>query len=239
MDVFSRYRLAEFLRTTVTFGFNTGIIMPWSLQSVAFARESQSSSTCVSDRLFVGGASSSLRGFHLHGVGPMGQRRNEKGFDCLGGTVMTCCHAALTFDIFPMGRLPLKWMEGLRDLDVHGHVFMNGGNNIYLSTTANSGNVQSKPVDSSSTPYKYSSEGRLPTIHGNSGFMGDGSDLGGFRSVFRQFLKGFRLSCGVGIVVPTSMGEFELNYCHILRHQDTDRLRVGWQVNFNSSVNSL
>ena len=86
------------------------------------------------------------------------------------------------------------------------------------------------------TRHKLNSGAPAPTLYGNSGFSGTSHDFESVGSVIQQFVHGFRLSCGAGVVVPTSMGDFEFNYFHILRHQETDRVRVGWQVNFCTST---
>ena len=237
LDIFSKYRISDFMKTTATFNFSTGIISPWSLYFSGTERASSSSSTAVCDRFFVGGASYSLRGFHLHGVGPMGPRSDGESFDSLGGTAMASFHAGLAFNIFPRGRLPFQWMEVLRDLNVRCHIFLNGGNNVYLASSQFGGEPRSTNEDPPSvTPHKLNSGVLAPTLYGNSGFSGTSHDFESVGSIIQQFVHGFRLSCGAGVVVPTSMGDFELNYCHILRHQETDRIRVGWQVNFCTST---
>ena len=74
-------------------------------------------------------------------------------------------------------------------------------------------------------------------IEGNSGYAG--LSTGGIsdraRDIAERFVDGFRVSCGVGLVVPFDFGKLELNYCHILRRQETDRVRSGFQINLNTS----
>lgn len=49
-----------------------------------------------------------------------------------------------------------------------------------------------------------------------------------------EFLQKFRSSVGVGVVVPTRLFRMEINYCHILKQFDHDRVKTGIQLNFSS-----
>ncbi|KAG0467590.1 hypothetical protein HPP92_019170 [Vanilla planifolia] len=44
---------------------------------------------------------------------------------------------------------------------------------------------------------------------------------------FKRFLRNFRSSAGVGIIVPTKLFRMEVNYCYILRHLEHDKGKSG------------
>ncbi|KAG0469215.1 hypothetical protein HPP92_018543 [Vanilla planifolia] len=50
---------------------------------------------------------------------------------------------------------------------------------------------------------------------------------------FKRFLRNFRSSAGVGIIVPTKLFRMEVNYCYILRHLEHDRGKSGIQFSFS------
>jgi outer membrane protein insertion porin family len=50
----------------------------------------------------------------------------------------------------------------------------------------------------------------------------------------RNFLSGFRVSSGAGIVIPTKLFRLEVNYCYLLRYQENDRIKRGVQISLNS-----
>ena len=123
-------------------------------------------------------------------------------------------------------------------MGMHAHIFVNGANNMLISgATTNSvdDGVQSS-LDSfvrrntSPASGDGSSSGAVGSImHGNSGYTGEG---GGVRSIAKSFIGGFRVSAGAGVVLPTAVGNIEMNYCHVLRHQATDHVRAGFQLSF-------
>lgn len=93
-------------------------------------------STSISERFFLGGTTS-LRGFGFKGAGPTGTRRpgtpgdGSPGEgpirrDALGGDLFTSLFAAVNF--------PLPH-PAFQALNIHGHVFVNGGNTVLLSGT--------------------------------------------------------------------------------------------------------
>eukprot|EP00873_Tetraselmis_striata_P036347 jgi/Tetstr1/456611/TSEL_043314.t1 len=111
----------------LTFSAKAGLLIPLGGQPDA-------SSTCITDRFFLGGTST-LRGFRTRGIGPTDARRivpktssdsEESAIsgppiarDALGGDLMCSVLAELNF------KLP---HPALQALGVKGHVFVNGGN---------------------------------------------------------------------------------------------------------------
>ncbi|MQL69233.1 hypothetical protein Taro_001485 [Colocasia esculenta] len=118
--------------TALNLGVAAGIILPWG-------RGFMNLSTPVSERLYMGGQSSSLctlggptslLGFKLRGLGPTDSRRlipsnrednsnSSPGKDALGGDLAVTAFADLSFD------LPL---EMFREAGIHGHAFVCAGN---------------------------------------------------------------------------------------------------------------
>lgn len=55
---------------------------------------------------------------------------------------------------------------------------------------------------------------------------------GGLCSPMRAWQLAPRWSTGVGVVVPSGLGKFEVNYCWVLSSSPNDRLRQGLQFTF-------
>ncbi|XP_002960275.2 sorting and assembly machinery component 50 homolog B [Selaginella moellendorffii] len=49
----------------------------------------------------------------------------------------------------------------------------------------------------------------------------------------QKFFSGFRSSVGAGLVIPTRMFRLEINYCRVLKYQENDRVRKGFQLCFS------
>ena len=242
MEVFAVLPVMRFLNATLRVGASSGIVLPWDLPSGGGdggGGGGSGSRVSVCDRFFIGGAPSCLRGFHLHGVGPMCMRTGSKPestsgakFDAVGGDVMLNFFADLSFDVLPpAGNVvgDLKIVSLLRSAGMHGHVFVNGGNSMLTSSSALQ-TMQSTSMESDESV-------AVSLVEGNSGYAGlpTGGISDRARDIAERFVDGFRVSCGVGLVVPFDFGKLELNYCHILRRQETDRVRSGFQINFNTS----
>ncbi|KAK9833542.1 hypothetical protein WJX81_003706 [Elliptochloris bilobata] len=173
-----------FFGSALSLRAEVGALLPWG---PGFA----SQPTCISDRFFIGGVPSNLRGFAFKGAGPSAPRRRgeeEDGAgtdkrDALGGDLMCTLLAALHF--------PLPF-EAPRALGLHGHVFLNGGSTEVLTGTG-------RPLQQGA----------------------------------RDFLRSFRWSAGVGLVWPTTIGRLEVNWCRVLAHQPTDKVRHGIEVGFS------
>mmetsp|Transcript_32609 Transcript_32609/g.72023 ORF Transcript_32609/g.72023 Transcript_32609/m.72023 type:complete len:528 (-) Transcript_32609:921-2504(-) len=120
-------------RVALNLSASAGIMLPWG-------EGWQGKATCIADRFFLGGPAT-LRGFKYKGVGESDARRpltrntatsssSEETAaptvkrDALGGDLFLSVLAALTF------QLP---HEAFRALGLHGHVFVNGGNNVQLT----------------------------------------------------------------------------------------------------------
>mmetsp|Transcript_54263 Transcript_54263/g.172255 ORF Transcript_54263/g.172255 Transcript_54263/m.172255 type:complete len:471 (+) Transcript_54263:310-1722(+) len=65
----------------------------------------------------------------------------------------------------------------------------------------------------------------------NAGAFGS---WGGFESALADFVSTFRCSVGAGVVFPTRIGRLEINYCHVLSAEPTDRTKRGVQVGFST-----
>ncbi|KAI4385645.1 hypothetical protein MLD38_003641 [Melastoma candidum] len=52
---------------------------------------------------------------------------------------------------------------------------------------------------------------------------------------FQDFLKTYRSTVGVGIVMPTNIVRLELNYCHVMRQFSYDKRKAGFQVSISST----
>lgn len=50
---------------------------------------------------------------------------------------------------------------------------------------------------------------------------------------FQKFRDSFRSWAGLGIVIPTKLFRMEVNYCHILKQQEHDRVKTGLQFSFS------
>ena len=262
MEIFSVLPVMRFLDTTLRAGVATGVLVPWQSISAAMSRgdataaaTGRSSSVC--DRFYAGGALASLRGFSLHGAGPMDSRSaaeranvdddndsassssSSHKYDALGGDAMMSFFASLSFNFLPPAGTRLgdiKLLAVLREMGMHAHVFVNGANNMLISdatTHSNDDGGAPSSLDSfvrrntSTSSGDGSSRNRL-MLHGNSGYTGEG----GVRSIAKSFINGFRVSAGAGVVLPTAVGNIEMNYCHVLRHQATDHVRTGFQLSF-------
>lgn len=53
---------------------------------------------------------------------------------------------------------------------------------------------------------------------------------------FQEFSQTMRWSAGVGLVLPTWFGRFEINYVTLLSHQRHDRTKPGLQLGFATSA---
>lgn len=51
---------------------------------------------------------------------------------------------------------------------------------------------------------------------------------------YQKFRESFRSSIGCGVIVPTKIFRMEVNYCHIVSQQASDRGKTGVQFNFSS-----
>ncbi|CAK9863817.1 unnamed protein product [Sphagnum jensenii] len=49
-----------------------------------------------------------------------------------------------------------------------------------------------------------------------------------------EFISGFRCSTGLGLVIPTKLFRLEVNYCYLLRYQENDRIKRGFQISLSS-----
>lgn len=223
-NYFSNIKMLPSFAPTLNIFLNAGLIRPWSVSSLFSSSVSQSSSSTsnrilVCDRFFVGGPSN-MRGFRFHGVGPMALRKDNENtsvsnsgsgsnssneYDSIGGTAMMRLSTSLSFGIVPKSP---RWLAFLRDLNLRGHVFADAAHNILLSA----------PVESS-------------PIHGNTDLLTGSTSPWGLRSVAKSFARDVRVSCGVGLLVPTSIGNLELNYCRVVRYQNSDGVKHGIQFN--------
>ncbi|MEW5305444.1 MAG: hypothetical protein WDW38_010472 [Sanguina aurantia] len=110
-----------------------GVVLPWG------GPDPLARPTSICERFFLGGPTS-LRGFKFKGVGPSQLRRPVSAQatplgetpaptkrDALGGDLYASVLAALTFQLpHPV----------LKSLNMHGQVFVNGGNNMALAGTS-------------------------------------------------------------------------------------------------------
>ncbi|KAJ3669038.1 hypothetical protein LUZ60_010988 [Juncus effusus] len=69
-------------------------------------------------------------------------------------------------------------------------------------------------------------------VFGCAGNLGRVSQGEGFE--VERFIKGFRSSVGVGVVLPTKLFRVEVNYCYVLRQFEHDRGKTGIQFSFSS-----
>lgn len=56
-----------------------------------------------------------------------------------------------------------------------------------------------------------------------------GGGMAGVRSAPQRLMQGMRVSTGVGLTCALSVGTLELNYCHVRRWQEFDRVKRGIQ----------
>eukprot|EP00854_Cymbomonas_tetramitiformis_P011570 gene11570-13669_t len=60
--------------------------------------------------------------------------------------------------------------------------------------------------------------------------MGVGMGISDTKKVANDFKSSFRVSAGVGVVMPSPLGRIEINYCQVIRRNETDRIRQGLQI---------
>ncbi|KAJ7533150.1 hypothetical protein O6H91_13G035000 [Diphasiastrum complanatum] len=52
---------------------------------------------------------------------------------------------------------------------------------------------------------------------------------------WRNFVSSLRCTVGAGLVIPSKIFRIEINYCHVLRHQEHDRVKRGFQLCLSSA----
>jgi outer membrane protein insertion porin family len=161
----------------------------------------ESTATSIADRFFIGGPET-LRGFRTRGVGPSDMRRQAPASAKEGEGSSTSDGEA-----GKKTKLQRDYLGG--DLKLTGFAAMTFKfPNRILSSLNVKGQV-------------FVNAGTITPLCGPGGL--DTSVLP------KRIVDDMRITTGVGIMFPISVGLIELNYCHINKFKDTDRVKRGIQ----------